>query len=378
MLTGFTKGALTFIALTLLLSGFALAQGNQYKTNPPSQQKKEDDTERITTEEIKLNVAVRNDYGHFDPTLVLEDLMVVEDRVPHSIASLRRVPANVLIVLDTGGEMRLAKNLKTTREVAANLVNSFDKENALAVMQYSDKPEILVEWTNDKAQILQAINVKSNFGKRSRFVEAINLAAKFLNSRPNENRHLVLITDGIDSVAKKGEREAALQNLLAANVSVHVLSYTQLEYGEMKESSIFQKGQARAPRRTDDAHKASLPQPIQDMMNMPRIGSINTDTAMIRARKQRRDALKQSQAQLIDLARETGGEMIVPESEEEMSAKAKEIAAAIDSQYVITYMPKRPLENSPVGETREIGVIPRRVGLVVQARRKFVVPEKDK
>jgi VWFA-related protein len=367
----------SFFFLIFALVNFVSAQANQYKTNPPAQQKIEDDTERVTTEEIKLNVTARNDYGNFDPTLILDDLMVVEDRVPHSIASLRRVPANVLIVLDTGGEMRFAKTLRSTREVATSVVNSLNQDNALAVMQYSDKPEILVEWTGDKNQILEAINKKSNFGKRSQFVAAMTLAVKFLQNRPNENRHLVLITDGTDSAANKGEREAALKKLLAANVSVHILSYTQLEQGEIDKSSIFQKGQARAPKRTDDTHKATLPGPIQDMMNMPRLGSINTDTAMLRARRQRRDALKQSQEQLTVLAKETGGEMIAPDNAEELSTKAKEIAAVIDSQYVITYLPKRSLSNSPAGEVRVVDVIPRRDGLTVQARRKFIVPARE-
>lgn len=376
MFTRFAAYTVSLIVLSFSLSICAFAQANQHKVNPPKSQQ-DDDAERVTTEEIKLNISARNEFGHFDPSLGLQDLMVVEDRVPHKIESLRRVPARVLVVLDTGGEMRLAKNLKTTRQAAINLVEALNKENSLAVMQYNDKPEILVEWTTDKNQILQAIVSKTNFGRRSRFVEAMNLAARFLQNRPNENRHLVLITDGTDSTSNKNERETAIKNLLAANISVHVLSYTALETGEMKETGgIFQKGEGRIPKRTDEGHKASLPQPIQDMMNMPRLGSINTDTAMLRARKQRRDALKQSEEQLKTLSNETGGEIYLPATLDEMQEEAKAVAAAIDSQYVLTYIPKRALANSEVGEVREIGVVPRRVGLIIQARRKFVVPAK--
>lgn len=374
-----TKFAARFLSLGLFvfaLSTTVSAQGNQYKIIPPNP-KPDDDTERILTEEIKLNVAVRNDFGHFDPSLRLEDLMVVEDRVPHTIASLRRVPASVLIVMDTGGESKLAKNLKTTRETAFNLVQALDKGNSLALMHFSDKPEILVEWTNDKNQILQSIMTKSNFGRRSRFVEAMNMATKFLANRPNENRHLILITDGTDSVAGKSDREKAFKNLLAANITVHVLSYTALEIGEMKDGGILRQGDGRIPKRTDETHKASLPQPIQDLMNLPRLGSITIDPAMIRARKQRKEALKLSQEQLNTLAIESGGEMIIPASLQEMTQQAAEVADTINSQYVITYVPKRALADADAGEVREIGVIPRRVGLVVQARRKFTVPEKQ-
>ncbi|MEP6923321.1 MAG: VWA domain-containing protein [Pyrinomonadaceae bacterium] len=366
---------LWLIVLSFVFSHLIFAQANQYKVGPPKPPS--DDTVRVSTEEIKLNVTVKNDFGHFDPSLQPQDLMVVEDRTPHTIESLRHVPASVLIVLDTGGELRLAKNLKTTRAVAMNLVQSLSDENSLALMQYSDKAEILTEWTTDKAQILETLLTKSNFGKRSRFVEAMNLAAKFLENRPNENRHLVLITDGTDSMSSFNERQTAFKKLLAANVSVHILSYTMLEQKENAGRSIMvQGGEARAPRRTDDGHKSTLPQPIQDLMNLPRLGSINTDREMLKAAKQRQQDLRNSQKELETLAKETGGAIFLPVNLDEMPAEAREIAGTIDSQYVLTYIPKRALADSPAGEVREIGVVPRRVGIIVEARRKFVVPAK--
>ena len=367
---------LVFLALSLTLAQFALGQANQHKIALPKSQ--DDDTERVVTEEIKLNVTVKNDFGHFDPSISPADLMVVEDRTPHRIESLRHVPASVLIVLDTGGELRLAKSLGTTRAIAMNLIEALSDENSLALMQYSDKPEILTEWTNDKSQVLQTLLTKTNFGKRSKFVEAMALAAKFLNNRPNENRHLVLITDGTDSSSSLNQRQAALKNLVAANVSVHILSYTTLEQKENAGRSVMiQGGEAKAPRRTPDEHKMTLPKPVQDLMNLPRIASINTDREMLKVAKQRQQDLRNAQEELKTLASETGGVIFLPAKLDEMPAEAREIAGTIDSNYVLTYVPKRPLANSPAGEIREIGVVARRVGLVVEARRKFIVPAKQ-
>jgi VWFA-related protein len=364
------------LALSFALGYSALAQANQYKIIPPKSQ--DDETERVLTEEIKLNVVVKNDFGHFDPSILPQDLMVVEGRTPHTIESLRHVPASVLIVLDTGGELRLAKNLGTTRAVASSLIQALSNENSFALMQYSDKPEILTEWTKDKKQVLQTLMTKTNFGKRSRFVEAMNLSAKFLNNRPNENRHLVLITDGTDSSSNLNERQAALKTLLAANVSVHILSYTGLEQKENAGRSVMiRSGEARTPRRTPDEHKMTLPQPVQDLMNLPRLGSINTDRQMLKVAKQRQQALRDSQKELETLANETGGVIFLPADLKEMPAEARELAGVIDSNYVLTYVPKRPLASSPVGEVREIGVVPRRLGIVVEARRKFIVPAKQ-
>ena len=53
-----------------------------------------------------------------------EDLVINEDNVLHQADSIRRIPANVLIVLDTGGEMRMAKSINQTRKTAFGLIDS--------------------------------------------------------------------------------------------------------------------------------------------------------------------------------------------------------------------------------------------------------------
>lgn len=363
--------------MAFLITAFSVIGFSQTPKPTPPIETDEKPT-RVTTEEIRLNIVARNEFDHFDPTVVAEDLMVVEDRVPHKIESLRRVPASVMLILDMGGEMRTAKNLKTTQAAAASLIRSLSDEDRIAVIQYSDRAQVLSEWeTKDEA--IEAVAKKLAFGRRSVFVEALKTAAKMLDSREAQNRHLVLITDGLDSLAKKEERETAIKKLLEANVSVHVLSYTRMEQkGNASRSVMIKGGEKRIPKRTDEAHKASLPQPIQDLMNMPRIGmTINTDREMLKKAREQQQNLRNSETQLNDLAIKTGGTIVFPESDENLIEQGKEIAKLIDSVYVATYIPKRPLEASPPGETREIGVVSRRVGLKVEARRIFVVPDKN-
>jgi hypothetical protein len=147
--------------------------------------------------------------------------------------------------------------------------------------------------------------------------------------------------------------------------------------GNASRSVIFRKGDGKIPKRTDEAHKASLPGPIQDLMNLPRLGSINTDREMLKKARQQQQDLRNAQTQLNDLATKTGGTIVLPESDEKLIEQGKEIAKLIDSAYVVSYIPKRPLEESAPGEMREIGVVSRRVGLRVEARRVFVVPAKS-
>jgi hypothetical protein len=85
--------------------------------------------------------------------------------------------------------------------------------------------------------------------------------------------------------------------------------------------------------------------------------------------------VKKSQVALKNVADETGGRMMLPINSEEMLAQANEVARAIGAEYVVTYRPKRPLAEAQPGEYRRIEVASRRVGVNLQARRGYIVPQ---
>jgi hypothetical protein len=159
-----------FLQFSVFLFVFVIiadAQSGKPKPTPP---KEDDDTEKVLTEEIKLNFSAFDPNGKFFAGVNKEDLVIVEDGILHQASSVRRIPANVLIVLDTGGEDRHAKNINTTRETAKTLIKSLQVEDSVALLEYHDQARILTEWTTDKAQLLTALDKNLNFGRRSRFV----------------------------------------------------------------------------------------------------------------------------------------------------------------------------------------------------------------
>jgi len=331
-----------------------------------------DDAERVFTEEIKLNVSAVDRNGKFFAGVKKEDLVIMEDERLHQASSLRRIAANVLIVMDTGGEMRAKKGFEQTKKTVKSLINALSAEDSVAIMQYHDKVEIIAEWTTNKEEALKILNAKANFGRRSVFINALETATKFLQKTPLENRHLVLITDGTDTFNNLTEREAAMRNLLATDINVHVFSYTKLEITDL-EPRAKSVSKSAPPKAIPDEVKATLPRGIQDMMNAPIRVTINTDRELLRKMKERKTALIDGEKYLAALSKDTNGEMVLPESNEEMLEKTTLIAAIIDSSYVLTYAPKRALSESKTGEIRNIEVSSRRPDLQVQARRKLVV-----
>lgn len=358
--------------LSILVIFFIYAISVNAQTPEPAP--KDGDTEKVFTEEIKLNVLAFGAGGKFASDISKEDLVISEDGRLHQPTSLRRIPANVLIVLDVGNEISFGKRRKLTANTAMALVHSLQVEDSVAVMQYGDKVDFLSEWTRDKQFLYKILDEKKlGFGKRSVFNQALYTAVNFFQKTPLENRHLILITDGIDTFNDRKVKDSAMKILLSSDINVHVISYTVLQQNELEpKKSVLQKGEPN-PRRLPEEVIIALPKDQQQMARMPRLGSINMDREMIKRRKAESANLKTSEAFLTTLAEDTNGEIFLPETGEEMVEKMATLAKNIDSQYVLTYTPKKPLSESKDGEVRNIEVTSRVSDIRVQGRRKFVV-----
>lgn len=368
-------GQIKFLVLStvLLLSLATIAAGQSRRVPPPTPTPtpRDDDAERILTEEIKLNVVAFDDDGQFVGDVKESDLVITEDNILHQPTSVRRIPANVLIVMDTGGELRQVKSLDQTRRTARALVAALRPQDSIAIMQYGDSAEIVTEWTADKSEISSAIG-RTKFGRRSTFVDALNLATDFLLKNPLENKHLVLITDGTDSDASDGSKREAMRRLLSTEISVHVISYTRMEAVDLEpRTKLFTN--SPPPKAMPDEVAAGLPNGVRDVATAPKAKTINLDRTLLRRLRARKADLENSEKQLEDLAENTNGTAVVPESLDEMVEKTALVAKMIDASYVITYIPKLPLGETKGPVERDIQVTSKRPGLQVQARRKLLV-----
>ena len=366
--------------LLVVAAFFALAAAQIYSQEPVKPQPSPSptpDTVKVFTEEVRLPVVAFDAYGHYDPTLELDDVLVLEDGVVQQIRSVRHVPANVLFVLDTGGELSglggMSKKTSLTRDVAAQLVGRLEQGASIAVMQSGNTAELVQPWTSDKAAVYRTLKNKLNSSKRSRISEAIANASVQLKDRPEGSRHVVLITDGVDTPGGKVDRAEAMKQLIAARATVHVISYTEfVRQKNEKQPPKVATGQRPASSDPITATDPTLP---PGATRSPSFGiGVRFDPAMRRLRKAYEADVKKSQQALKNVADETGGKMMLPINSQEMLAQANEVARAIGAEYVVTYRPKRPLADAKPGEYRRIEVASRRVGLNLQARRGYVVP----
>ena len=89
--------------LLVIAAFFALAAtqiSSQEPAKPQPSPSPTPDTVKVFTEEVRLPVVAFDSYGHYDPTLELDDILVLEDGVAQQLRSVRHIPANVLFILD--------------------------------------------------------------------------------------------------------------------------------------------------------------------------------------------------------------------------------------------------------------------------------------
>jgi VWFA-related protein len=345
------------------------------KPSPSDSPRDDQEPIKVFTEEVRLPLVAFDDYGYFDPTLELDDVLVIEDGVQQQVRSIRHIPASVLLVLDVDGQITIGKRTETTRAIALRLLSHLRKGDEVAVMQFGTGVQVLQNWTTDTEPIPHILKTKIYAGKRGRISEAIVAAATMLKDKPAGSRHVVLITDGIETPGGKVAYADAVKQLIAAQATVHVISYTGLVRDAI--AKRYTKGIASGGSGKQNNQTPGAPDPTMPMGDVNRTPSfslltLDMDRAMRRWYKRYADSTRANEQRLVSLAEETGGQLLIPASADDLVAQADVVARDIGAQYVVTYRPTRPLANAKAGEYRRIEVAPRRTGVRLRTRRGYI------
>ena len=169
-----------------------------------------------------------------------------------------------------------------------------------------------------------------------------------------------------------------MKQLNSIQASVHIISYTVLSRARIQELNAWKKGDGIQR----DGNPASNPVANGDPTLPPgttrtpsfRLGSKNVDPTLSKRREEYERATRFSEAQLSEIAEESGGQIFIPESTNDLLSEAETIARDIGSQYIVTYRPTRALALAKPGEYRKVEVASRRAGLYLRSRRGYVVP----
>jgi VWFA-related protein len=343
----------------------ALAQSGR---KPQGQPQGEKPIVRIETKEVAMSVIAYDAKGNYVDDLSPKDVIVLEDGESRPVSSIKREPANIVLILDMNNEIGTFKNGPTERygkpeapiwergstysvvqrptqwDFAKQFISNISPNDKIAIIQYAEKAQVLQDWTSDRNQALNAVNMKYRVGLKGSYYDALKLAADKLQTRTEGRRVVVLISDGLDSNSKTGRSKA----LLAL---------------EKSRATVFVVGWAEALR-----HEIELN--IGWMANHEASGT----NALKRVGELRRYVMEMEGAavELRQLAENTGGELLMPPTHEELIKTNKTVGAEIGAQYTLSFI----TENKPsLEDSRSIQTLAARPGLTVRSRRSYQVED---
>ena len=333
------------------------------------------DTIKVVVEEVRIPITAKDSNGRFDPTVELGDLLVKENGIAQALKSVYRMPASVMLVLDTGEELNRAKNVRLTREVAASLIAGLQQGDQIAVMQVNNRIELLQPWTTTQSDAIKSLDQLIP-DKRTVLLKGLLAAVDHFAKLQPGNSHVVLVSDGVDQAGVQSDLSEAFEALIAANVTLHVISYAALGAKvSAPEPTRPRVKSAVAPELIEalpsTRHKGD---PVPDLKTMMKNkGGAVLDIDLLFRRKGIKPALVERSKEFLLVTDETGGNLWLPASAAQMIREARDVAEDIDSQYVMSYRPVPPWSSSKSSEYRSIDVLSRRVGLTVKSRRGYVV-----
>jgi VWFA-related protein len=315
---------------------------------------------RIETREVAVPIIAYDSDGNYVNDLRLKDVLVLEEGESRQVTNLKRDPANIVLILDLANEVGTFKNGATERfgknetpvweqganykvirgptqwEFANQFISGLSPTDKIAIIQYAEKAQLIQDWTSDRDEATRSIVSKYRVGEKSSYYDALNLAADKLQSRSEGRRIVVLISDGLDSNSKI-TRLKAIQALEKSRATVFVVGWAAALRHEIELNinwiSSHEPGGTNAIKR-----KAELRRYVSD--------------------------LEGAAIELRQLAEDSGGELLLPPTHEDLVKANKSVNAEIGAQYTLSFL----TEKAPsLEDKRSIEVLPARKGLTLRS-----------
>jgi len=266
----------------------------------------------VQTTEVLLPVTVRDYTGHLVNDLTRKDFRVFEDgnEQPLNDLALRQVPVDAVLLVDASSSV--ASFLDDFRHAAEGFAAKLAADDRISLIKFDDRVELLQDWTQSRFQLRRALS-RIEPGMFTRFNDALMLAATDQFGKSKSRHAAIVLSDGIDSGRGAATLEAAVQALLKAQVTVYIVSNTEI---------------SRATK------KAELDQLMDGSSASLRFNQLRIDDLREGLR-----VLDQSEENLAQLAAATGGRLYKPKGFDALDSIYAEVAEELLHQYALYYTP---------------------------------------
>jgi Ca-activated chloride channel family protein len=288
-----------------MVAGGALAAAQE-----PAQQP----TVRGGVDLVTIRAVVRDGKGRPVTSLTKDDFELVDNGTSRPILAVEQDngPVGLALLFDISGSMDVNDRFGRAREQGYFLLSGLmNGEDEAAIFAFDSRLHVIQPFTTELDRLRGTVTEFSRWGMTS-IHDAIATASRTMDARATKRRALVVLTDGIDTGSKLTPAEVSA---IASSIDLPV-------------------------------YIVAIVQGIDD----PRKGNGNQALA----------------GELADLARWTGGQLLLATSTSEASAVARQITTELRQQYLIGFEPGA----APGWHSVDVRV--RRKGHTVQARGGYV------
>jgi Ca-activated chloride channel family protein len=260
---------------------------------------------------VELDVAVLDNKGHFLPGIPKERFRVLEDNVPQKVASFNLnsdAPMTIAMVIEFSNlfQQYYSQGWFQTLTASYGFVETLKPDDYVAVIAYDLRPEILCDFTTDRAKVQDAMQRMRipGFSEANLFDALVDTEQRMSNIEGR--KAILLIASGRDTFSKL-TFDKARKAVQEAGVPVYAISMLQ------------------AMRIMAEQYMSET---------------------------QRMDFL-QADNEMNTFARESGGQAYFPRFFGEFPSIFQSVSAALRNQYSLTYQPSNQTKD---GQFRKIKV----------------------
>ena len=199
---------------------------------------------------ITMTVDLRN-VPDLDPSLitVTEDGSPISDLEVSTLEqSFQRI--GIVLAIDTSGSMA-GEPIEAAKTAALAFIAQKRPQDWIALITFSSEVQVLSGFTNDPSALASRIEAIEAGGETA-FYDAIVKSAELYTTISNDERNLIVLTDGADSIYVGDEKIAAKQSALDAVVDTGVrvfgvaLEGSEFNPEDLQEFSVATEGLFRA------------------------------------------------------------------------------------------------------------------------------------
>jgi Ca-activated chloride channel family protein len=176
---------------------------------PAAAAQDQDDTVRVESNLVILNVGVADRKGKAVTDLSRGDFTVYEDGVKQSVVSFEPAasPFSLVLLLDMSGS---TLNFRPTlKQSALRFIDALGPEDRVEVVSFNDKVRTLQGFTADRGKIAFAIETLANGKGNTNLYAALRYSLERLAKEGKRRKAVVVLTDGLDTEMGKLDRGAS-------------------------------------------------------------------------------------------------------------------------------------------------------------------------